>query len=602
MQLIHFNNALALFAITCSAGPIAQFTHKIRDLEQNRQSPGPTAYPSPLPLDIHVPAASDEANGGLDVVPITPSVTADGTQTAVPQASYTSTEVPGSSILPAEGYLGTVAPLLSPEATLASSTADSSRATVDSGSSSSTEIPALSMLPAEGYLGTVTPLVSTEVPLPSSTADSGTSSSTEIPASSPPAGGKHSSAIASSSAEATLPSAETSVAVIPTTSYSHSASHSASTPSVYNSTTSTSIPLIKHRPTAGPSPELSTFTPISIVIVSPSSALASTPTTTPSLTVGVVGPLSDVGTASSSPSTTFFATALPETPSSTSTVTETATSSPTASVVGPQPETDTTTSSSSSTASASSLPDATPTEPAGQLRTTSSAQSTPTTTQSASTAESSSTRPSLNSATPAPFIGEITSSQPQSASHTASTHSDITPILTPVIVLITPGAEPTPTATTTTTTTHPDPYAKANANGDPTRSPASGPTEGAEITTIHATATVTKSVVVFASGTPTAETPAPVANTEESEPGLGSKTALTTATVTAVPSDPYRDPGDAHLSIVPVTPGVMTVTTTTTKTETETETETVTKTERETVTQTVTETMTEKETVILRGS
>ncbi|KAH2179071.1 hypothetical protein KXW37_005940 [Aspergillus fumigatus] len=524
MQLMHFNNAFALFAITCSAGPIAQFAHKLRDLEQSSQSPGHIAYSSLLPLDKHVLAALDEANGGLDVIPITPSVTADGTQTTVPQASYASTEVPGSSVLSAEGYLGTVAPLLSPEATLASSTGISSRATVDSGSSSSTEIPASSILPAEGYLGTITPLVSTEIPLPSSaadssraTADSGTSSTTEISASPTPAGEKHSSAIASSSAEATLPSSESSVIVIPTTPYSHSASHPASTPSVYNSTTSTSIHLIKHRPTAEPSSRLFAFTPISIVIVSPSSVPASTPTTTPSLTVGVVGPLSGVWTASSSPPATLFATALSETPSLTPTVTETATSSQTASVVEPQPETDTTMSSSSSTASTSSHPDATPTEAAGQLRTTSSAEYA---------------------------------------------------------------------------------NANANANGDLTSSPASGPTEGAEITTIHATATITKSVVVFASSIPTAETLAPAANTEESESGVGSRTALTTATVTSLPFAPYRDPGDAYLSIVPVTPGVMTVT----STKTETETETVTKTERETVTQTVTETLTEKETVILRGS
>lgn len=105
-------------------------------------------------------------------------------------------------------------------------------------------------------------------------------------------------------------------------------------------------------------------------------------------------------------------------------------------------------------------------------------------------------------------------------------------------------------------------------------------------------------MVVYASSIPTAETLAPAANTEESESGVGSRTALTTATVTSLPFAPYRDPGDAYLSIVPVTPGVMTVT----STKTETETETVTKTERETVTQTVTETLTEKETVILRGS
>jgi hypothetical protein len=80
---------------------------------------------------------------------------------------------------------------------------------------------------------------------------------------------------------------------------------------------------------------------------------------------------------------------------------------------------------------------------------------------------------------------------------------------------------------------------------------------------------------------------------------MGSKITTTdTPTATVAPTVPYRDPGDAHLSIVPVTPGVMTVTTT----KTETETETVTKTERETVTQTVTETKTEKETATMRGN
>ncbi|KAH2016488.1 hypothetical protein KXV97_002873 [Aspergillus fumigatus] len=526
MQLMHFNNAFALFAITCSAGPIAQFAHKLRDLEQSSQSPGHIAYSSLLPLDKHVLAALDEANGGLDVIPITPSVTADGTQTTVPQASYASTEVPGSSVLSAEGYLGTVAPLLSPEATLASSTGISSRATVDSGSSSSTEIPASSILPAEGYLGTITPLVSTEIPLPSSaadssraTADSGTSSTTEISASPTPAGEKHSSAIASSSAEATLPSSESSVIVIPTTPYSHSASHPASTPSVYNSTTSTSIHLIKHRPTAEPSSRLFAFTPISIVIVSPSSVPASTPTTTPSLTVGVVGPLSGVWTASSSPPATLFATALSETPSLTPTVTETATYNHVFFLFN-------------------------------------------------SIYILSSRRYANRGSRPA-------SHHFQRRVHT---HHDTKRKYSRELKY-----------------SHAN--ANANANGDLTSSPASGPTEGAEITTIHATATITKSVVVFASSIPTAETLAPAANTEESESGVGSRTALTTATVTSLPFAPYRDPGDAYLSIVPVTPGVMTVT----STKTETETETVTKTERETVTQTVTETLTEKETVILRG-
>ncbi|KAF7173818.1 hypothetical protein CNMCM6106_007902 [Aspergillus hiratsukae] len=286
MQLIYLNIALTLLAITCSAGPIAQFIPKVRDLEQNSHTPGPIAYPSPPPLGVHVPAASNEANGGLDVIPVTPSVTADGTQAAVPQASYTSTEIPGSSMLPAEGHSGTVTPSLSAEVPLPSSTADSSPATVDSGTSRSTEIPGSSTL----------------------------------------AGVKHASATAPSSARATLPSSKSSEGVIPTTSHSHSASHSLPTPSVSKSTTSTSMPVIKHSPTAGSSPQLSAVTPISIAVISPSAAPASAPTTTSSLTIGVVGPLSDGGTTSSSTSTTFFATSLPET-TSTPTVTETTSSS-----------------------------------------------------------------------------------------------------------------------------------------------------------------------------------------------------------------------------------------------------------------------------------